>query len=62
MFYNGSERLPEAIIEERVRYLRLVREQNKPVLVVDHIDNCTGCQGENLERIKVLYSSVFEPP
>lgn len=52
LFYNGSERLPEAITEERVRYLRLVREQNKPVLVVDYVDDGTGYQGENLERIR----------
>ena len=56
LFYNGTERWDEEemawIAEHRFPYLDRVLADGKPVLSVDYVDDGSGYQGVNRERIR----------
>ena len=51
LFYNGTEKLEDEEIEERLKYLISFQKSGKLVLSVDYVDDGTGYKGENKDRI-----------
>ena len=52
LFYDGVDPIDEREVEERLGVLREYSSAGKRVLVVDYVDDGSGYEGDNLERIE----------
>ena len=59
LWYDGIDPIPESITNERLKYIEKIHENGKIVLSVDYVDDGTGYQGENKERIDDYYDKAL---
>ncbi len=52
LFYDGTAPIDSQWVEERMKYLRPFVQKGAMVLVVDYVDDGSGHDGENLDRIR----------
>lgn len=59
LFYNGTLPNPPGVVQERLRYFDIVLNSGRFVLSVDYVDDGSGYQGANRERINDYRSKAL---